>query len=125
MRAQNIHFAAIAWLSAMLFASAARASVCEVHRRPLVIAADADVDMIVKSGKDCRVRYPADEGFEPVKGEIMERPHYGGARMSERFDVFYRSNPRYKGPDRFSFMLCGVSGAKQGCSEVRVKVNVR
>jgi hypothetical protein len=81
--------------------------------------------MLVKSGKDCRVQYPADEGFEPVHGEIVIRPHHGGARVSGTFDVYYRSNPGYKGTDRFSFSLCGVTGTKQGCSEVRVKVNVR
>ncbi|MCC6947054.1 MAG: hypothetical protein IT539_04730 [Bradyrhizobiaceae bacterium] len=103
----------------------ANAASCEVRRRPIVVAVDADVDMIVRSGQDCRVQFPKAEGFEAEQNEIGVRPHYGGVRVGGPSAVYYRSNPGYKGPDRFSFTLCGADGEKRGCSEVRVQVNVR
>lgn len=103
----------------------AQAATCEVHRRPLVFASDADVDMFVKSGKDCRVKFSEPERFKVESNEIVARPHYGGVRVDTVSSVYYRSNPGYRGQDRFSFMLCGMEAGKRGCSTVRVKVSVR
>lgn len=121
---------AIVFLIASLGAAAAglapaNAADCEVRRYPIVINLDTEVEMIARSGKDCRVRFPKDEGFEAEQNEIGDRPHYGGVRVSGASTVYYRSNPGYKGPDRFSFTLCGAEGERRGCSEVRVKVRVR
>lgn len=116
----------LAVLTALSFgAPVAHAAECNVNRRPLVVAANAEVDMIVKSGRDCRIRFPAEEGFEPERGEIVDRPSHGGARMNGSYDIYYRSNPGYKGSDRFSFVLCGADYGKRGCSEIRVRINVR
>jgi hypothetical protein len=109
----------------ILFAQAAAASTCEVYRQPLKFAVEADVDMIVDSGRDCRVRFPSDEVFDIQKNEVTGRPRYGGVKVDGTTGVFYRSNPGYRGPDRFAFTLCGHEGEKTGCSVIRVKVRVR
>jgi hypothetical protein len=117
--------AATAAVLVLLAPAAAKASTCEVYRQPLKFATQADVDMIVDSGRDCRVRFPADEVFDIEKNEVTGRPSYGGVKVDGTAGVYYRSNPGYRGPDRFAFTLCGHEGDKAGCSVIRVKVRVR
>jgi hypothetical protein len=105
--------------------SSADAANCEVYRNRLAFASDASVDMIVRSGLDCRVRYPLAESIHIDSNVISERPRYGGARIDGTSAAYYRSNPGYRGPDRFTFTFCGEEGGKPGCSSIRVKVTVR
>ena len=110
----------------MLLAPApADAAVCEVFRQPLKFAAEADVEMMVESGSDCRVRFPAGEVFDIEKNEVTARALYGGVKVDGTSGASYRSNPGYKGPDRFAFTLCGTEGEKAGCTVIRVRVRVR
>jgi hypothetical protein len=113
---------ALAVLAAMPEADAA---VCDVYRQPLVFASEARIEMIVLSGMDCRIQYPAEEQFAIERNELITRPLHGGARVQGPATAYYRSNPGYKGRDRFSFTLCGVESGKEGCTTVRVRVIVR
>lgn len=112
-------------LAAPLFAGPALAANCEVFRNRLTFASDTSVDMVVKSGLDCRVRYSLSDGIHIDSNTITERPRYGGARIDGTSAAYYRSNPGYRGPDRFTFTFCGEAGGKAGCSSVRVKIIVR
>jgi len=103
----------------------ATAAECEVFRQPLKFAAEADVEMIVESGNDCRVRFPAGEVFDVEKNDVTARARYGGVKVDGTSGASYRSNPGYKGPDRFAFTLCGTEGEKTGCTVIRVRVRVR
>jgi hypothetical protein len=115
----------IVLVAALLAPGAAEAAICEVYRQPLKFAAEAVIEMIVVSGKDCRIRFPEDEQFEIERNEITARPLYGGARTEGTATAYYRSNPAYRGRDRFSFTLCGTDDGKAGCTHVQVKVLVR
>jgi hypothetical protein len=121
MRSAGIVFS----VCALLASESAGASTCEVYRHPLKFASEAEVDRIVDSGRDCRVRFPSDEVFDIEKNEVTGRPRYGGVKVDGTSGVYYRSNPGYRGPDRFAFTLCGHEGDKAGCSVIRVKVRVR
>lgn len=110
---------AASWVS---YADAAN---CEVYRNRLTFASDTSVDMIVRSGRDCRVRYPLAESIHIDSNVISERPRYGGARIEGTSAAYYRSNPGYRGSDRFTFTFCGEEGGKPGCSSIRVKITVR
>jgi hypothetical protein len=109
----------------LLAPAAAWSSTCEVYRQPLKFGTEANVDMIVESGRDCRVRFPSDEVFDIEKNQVTGMPRYGGAKVDGTSGVYYRSNPGYRGPDRFAFTLCGHEGGKAGCTVIRVKVRVR
>lgn len=108
-----------------LVSSPAQAANCEVFRNRLTFAFDASVEMIVRSGMDCRVRYPLADGIHIDSNTITERPQYGGARTDGTSAAYYRSNPGYRGPDDFTFTFCGEEGGKPGCSTIRVKITVR
>jgi hypothetical protein len=110
---------------ALSAASPAGAAICEVYRQPLAFAADASIEMIVLSGMDCRIQFPPEEQFNIERNELTARPLHGGARVQAPASAYYRSNPGYKGRDRFSFTLCGAKGGKEGCSTIRVFVIVR
>lgn len=100
----------------------ARAANCEVFGRPVALGVDTGVEMITRSGKDCRVRFYRDEVFEVETLELSARPLHGGARVQAPYSAYYRSNPGYRGRDHFIFTLCGSQGRKTGCSSVYVKV---
>jgi hypothetical protein len=100
----------------------ARAANCEVFGRPVALGGDAAVEMIARSGKDCRVRFYRDEVFDVETLELSARPLHGGARVQAPYSAYYRSNPGYRGRDHFIFTLCGSQGRKTGCSSVFVKV---
>ncbi|MEX2128607.1 MAG: hypothetical protein WD871_10245 [Xanthobacteraceae bacterium] len=123
MRAPLIFIAAT--VLALIAPRAAAAATCEVYRQPLPFATDTDVEMIVLTGKDCRVRFADDEIFEIASNEVTARPRYGGVRAQGNATAYYRSNPGFKGRDRFTFTLCGTDDGKAGCTNVRVRVLVR
>lgn len=105
--------------------STAAAAICEVFRRPIAFAVDSEVQIIVLSGRDCRVRFYDDEVFAVETIELTERPLHGGARVQPLATVYYRSNPGYRGNDRFAFKLCGAESGRRGCSNVFVRIRVR
>jgi hypothetical protein len=102
----------------------AQADDCEVFRRPVRLGVDTTVEMIARSGKDCRVRFQRDEVFDVDTIELSARPLHGGARVQPPYAAYYRSNPGYRGRDHFIFTLCGTHGGRSGCSGVYVKVIV-
>jgi hypothetical protein len=112
-------FAGICW------SGVTQAATCEVFRQPLPFAIETTVEMIVLSGKDCRVRFPDEEIFAITSNEITARPLHGGARAQGRASAYYRSNPGFKGRDGFMFTLCGSDDGKPGCTRVQVKILVR
>jgi hypothetical protein len=123
MRTRTILAAAAVLVS--IAPRSAGAATCEVFRQPLPFATITLVEMVVLSGKDCRVRFPDDEIFAIMSNEITVRPLYGGVRAQGTATAYYRSNPGFKGRDRFTFTLCGTDSGKEGCTDVRVKVLVR
>jgi len=112
-------------VAVLLALEPASAATCEVYRNRLAFTADTNVDMIVLSGKDCRVRFPLADKVQIDSNEVTARPRYGGVRTDGTSGAYYRSNPGYRGQDQFTFTLCGVEGDKSGCSNIRVKVTVR
>lgn len=116
----------VAAVTACGLSSAADAATCEVFRQPLAFATDARIEMIVRSGRDCRVRFPSDEiTFVIERNELTGRPLHGGARVQGAATAYYRSNPGYKGYDYFMFQVCGRHDERPGCSNILVKVLVR
>jgi len=110
---------------ALIGTAPVHAANCEVFRNRLTFASDTSVEMIVRNGLDCRVRYPLADSIHIDSNMITERPRYGGARIDGTSAAYYRSNPGYRGPDRFTFTFCGEAGGKPGCSNIRVKITVR
>lgn len=97
-----------------------------MYRQPLAFGTDAKIEIIVRSGRDCRVRFPGDETrFEIERSELTGRPMHGGARVQDIATAYYRSNPGYKGRDRFMFRVCGRHDGKSACSNIVVRVFVR
>jgi hypothetical protein len=103
----------------------AQAGICEVFRSPIRFATDAEVQMMVLSGRDCRIRFREKEVFPVERNQLTGWPLHGGARVEGMATAYYRSNPGYRGADRFSFTLCGAEGAMTACSRVTVRVHVR
>lgn len=112
-------------LCAALLPTAAGAAECTVYRSRIDFENEMLVRMLAQGGEDCRVQFTPGEQFTADVNEIVERPHHGGARVHGTSSAYYRSNPGYRGPDRFAFQFCGRNAGKPACATVQVKVNVR
>lgn len=122
-RGEIIAFTSI--LTLMAAALPADAAECVIYRNTIAFNAEMEVQMMVASGKDCRLHFPLNDKTVVDVNQITMHPHYGGVRVDGTSGAYYRSNPGYRGPDQFAFAFCGREGGKTGCAKVRVRVEVR
>ncbi len=115
---------AFAFGAALILCGKAEAD-CAVYRNKIDFKKEMLAQMLAESGQDCRVHFPLQEDVVIDVNEITARPHYGGVRVYGTSGAYYRSNPGYRGPDRFAFRFCGRNAGEPACATVRVKVDVR
>jgi hypothetical protein len=124
VRRTRIGFLVIAQTLAMGSAAALGAE-CQVNRNAVQLGMRMNVQMLATSGQDCRVRLPPEGGNLLDVNRITTHPHHGGVRVEGFSGAAYRSNPGYKGLDRFAFEFCGWQDGRSICTAVNVKVDVR
>lgn len=98
---------------------------CIIYRHAILFNAVSEVRIVVDSGADCRVHFPLDEKTRVDTNEITTHPRHGGVRVHGTSGAYYRSNPGYRGPDKFAFTFCGIDAGKSACADVSVRVTVR
>lgn len=98
---------------------------CLIYRNSIKLGTQLSVQMMAPSGQDCRVRLPPEGRTVLDDNRVTAHPHHGGVRVEGFTGAAYRSNPGYKGPDRFGFEYCGRQDDKTVCTGVNVKVDVR
>ena len=122
-------FATLSGFAALAGAGPASSAECVIYRHSVAFGAEQEVQMMVSSGKDCRVQFPLRTQTVIDVNEITAHPHYGGVRVHGTSGAYYRSNPGYRGPDQFAFAFCGQdtgkNAGKTACARVRVRVEVR
>jgi hypothetical protein len=110
--------------AAMLWATTGAARDCHLKPIALVLGLDTQIIATVPSGVSCSVRtLTGDATIADLT--IDSPPRYGDLAPRGRTGVFYRSDPKFKGEDSFTFALRGGASSAHAKSVIRVRVTVK